>query len=73
MQDPAPVEAVLVSQVDDLARRPVHGAHLPYIGVAGARVVFGVAHGGEDQMGPGVVGWLLTGGMGQVTGWMDYS
>ena len=56
MKDPAPAEAARAAQVDDLPRRPVHGTHLPHIGVAPTRVVLGVAHGGEDQMGPGVVG-----------------
>ena len=73
MQDPAPGEAALTAQVDDLPRRPAHGALPPHIGVAARRVVLGVAHGGEDEMGPGVVGWLLPGGMGQVDAWMEDS
>ena len=73
MQNPAPGEAVRTAQVDDLPRRPVPGALPPHIGVAAAWVILGVAHGGEDEMSPGVVGWLLTGGMGQKSAWMEDS
>jgi hypothetical protein len=73
MQNPAPGEAARTAQVDDLPRRPVHGALPPHVGVAAGGVVLGVPHGSEDQMGPGVVGWLLPGGMGQGTAWMDDS
>ena len=56
MKDSALAEAALAAQVDDLPRRPAHGALLPHIGVAAGCVAVCVAHGGEDQMGPGVVG-----------------
>ena len=73
MKDTALAEAARAAQVDDLPRRPVHGALPPHIGVAAGRVVLGVAHGGEDKVGPPVVGWLLPGGMGQISAWMDIS
>ena len=68
MQNPAPGEAALTAHVDNLP-----GALPPHVGVAVGRVVLGVPIGSEDQMGPGVVGWLLPGGMGQGTAWMDKS